>query len=59
MSAYNAINGVTATENDLLDTPLKSEWGFDGVVVSDWTAVRSLASAEAGQDLVMPGPDGP
>ncbi|MDT9700272.1 glycoside hydrolase family 3 C-terminal domain-containing protein [Streptomyces sp. P17] len=59
MSAYNAINGVTATENDLLDTPLKAEWGFDGVVVSDWTAVRSLASAEAGQDLVMPGPDGP
>ncbi|MDT0317917.1 beta-glucosidase family protein [Streptomyces millisiae] len=59
MSAYNAINGVTATEHELLDTPLKSEWGFDGVVVSDWTAVRSLASAEAEQDLVMPGPEGP
>ena len=59
MSAYNAINGVTATENDLLETPLNSEWGFDGVVISDWTAVRSLDSARASQDLVMPGPDGP
>jgi len=43
----------------LLQTPLKAESGFDGVVISDWTAVRSLASAEAAQDLVMPGPDGP
>ena len=59
MSAYNSINGVTATENDLLETPLTSEWGFDGVVISDWTAVRTLDSARAGQDLVMPGPDGP
>ena len=59
MSAYNSINGVTATENDLLETPLNSEWGFDGVVISDWTAVRSLTAAEASQDLVMPGPDGP
>jgi beta-glucosidase len=59
MSAYNAVNGVTATEHDLLATPLKDEWGFDGVVVSDWTAVRSLASAAAAQDLVMPGPHGP
>src|SRR5262249_45949524 len=59
MSAYNAVNGVTASENELLETPLNSEWGFDGVVISDWTAVRSLAAAEASQDLVMPGPDGP
>ncbi|MBT2498590.1 glycoside hydrolase family 3 protein [Agromyces sp. ISL-38] len=59
MSAYNSINGITATENDLLEAPLNSDWGFDGVVVSDWTAVRSLASATASQDLVMPGPDGP
>jgi len=59
MSAYNSINGATATENDLLETPLNSEWGFDGVVISDWTAVRSVASARASQDLVMPGPDGP
>ncbi len=59
MSSYNSVNGVTATENDLLETPLNSEWGFDGVVVSDWTAVRSLESAKASQDLVMPGPAGP
>ena len=59
MSAYNSVNGATATENDLLETPLNSEWGFDGVVVGDWTAVRSLNSAKASQDLAMPGPDGP
>ncbi len=56
MSAYNSINGVTASENALLATPLNDEWGFDGVVVSDWTAVRSLASALVPQDLAMPGP---
>ena len=59
MSSYNSVNGATMTENDLLETPLNSEWGFDGVVISDWTAVRSLESANAAQDLVMPGPDGP
>jgi beta-glucosidase len=59
MSAYNSINGATATENDLLETPLNSEWGFDGVVISDWTAVRSVDSANYSQDLVMPGPIGP
>jgi beta-glucosidase len=59
MSSYNSVNGVTLTENQLLETPLNSEWGFDGVVVSDWTAVRSLAAAAAAQDLAMPGPDGP
>ena len=59
MSSYNSVNGTTATENELLETPLNSEWGFDGVVISDWTAVRSLNSARASQDLVMPGPDGP
>jgi len=56
MSAYNAVDGVTMTESPLLETPLSTEWGFDGVVVSDWTAVRSLAAASASQDLAMPGP---
>ncbi|MDT0181754.1 glycoside hydrolase family 3 C-terminal domain-containing protein [Microbacterium sp. ARD31] len=56
MSAYNSVHGVTMTENDLLETPLNSEWGFDGVVISDWTAVRSLGSIPAAQDLAMPGP---
>jgi beta-glucosidase len=57
MAAYNAANGPTMTENPLLDDVLKGEWGFDGAVVSDWTAVRSVAaSGRAGTDLAMPGP---
>ncbi|MGX1804271.1 beta-glucosidase [Nocardia sp. NPDC055321] len=56
MDAYNSVNGVTMTENPLLAEPLKGEWGFDGVVVSDWTAVRSTAGAAAGTDIAMPGP---
>ncbi|PZF83825.1 beta-glucosidase H [Jiangella anatolica] len=56
MSAYNSVGGVTMTENALLETPLNTQWGFDGVVVSDWTAVRSLDAATAAQDLAMPGP---
>lgn len=58
MSSYNSINGTTASENDLLETPLSTEWGFDGVVVSDWTGVRSVDAANAHQDLEMPGPVG-
>lgn len=56
MSSYNSVTGVTMTENDLLETPLNTEWGFDGVVISDWTAVRSLDAVAAAQDLAMPGP---
>ncbi|MFD6189931.1 glycoside hydrolase family 3 C-terminal domain-containing protein [Streptomyces sp. NPDC060275] len=60
MAGYNAVNGTTMTANALLTDPLKSEWGFDGVVVSDWGAVRGTAdTARAGLDLAMPGPDGP
>ncbi|OWA11641.1 glycosyl hydrolase [Streptomyces sp. CS113] len=60
MAGYNAVNGTTMTANALLSDPLKSEWGFDGVVVSDWGAVRAtLDTARAGLDLAMPGPDGP
>lgn len=55
MSAYNGVNGTTMSENDLLETPLKSEWGFDGVVLSDWIAVKTTeASANSAQDVVMP-----
>lgn len=61
MAAYNKLNGLPMTENArLLADVLKGEWGFDGVVVSDWDAARSsAATARAGLDLVMPGPDGP
>jgi beta-glucosidase len=58
MSAYNSVNGASMSESPLLEEPLKGEWGFDGVVVSDWGAVRStVASATAAQDLTMPGPN--
>jgi beta-glucosidase len=44
----------------LLDGVLKGEWGFTGVVVSDWSAARStVPTAQAGLDLAMPGPRGP
>ncbi|AKH86404.1 beta-glucosidase [Streptomyces sp. CNQ-509] len=60
MSAYNSVNGTTMSEHPLLAEPLCGEWGFDGVVVSDWWAVRSTEPAAlARQDLVMPGPEGP
>ena len=60
MAAYNGVNGTTMTESPLQRDVLKGEWGFDGVVVSDWFAARSLAAAGDGLlDLVMPGPRGP
>jgi beta-glucosidase len=43
MSAFNALNGVPSTANPyLLDTVLRRQWGFDGVVVSDYTAIMEL-----------------
>ncbi|HEX3921269.1 MAG TPA: glycoside hydrolase family 3 C-terminal domain-containing protein, partial [Streptosporangiaceae bacterium] len=61
MAAYNKVNGIPMTENGrLLRGVLKDEWGFDGVVTSDWDAARSTAAtALAALDLAMPGPDGP
>jgi len=61
MAAYNTVNGSRMTEHErLLREVLKGEWGFDGVVTSDWHAARSTAAtALASLDLVMPGPDGP
>ncbi len=58
MAAYNRVNGTYATENSyLLKDILKDEWGYDGVVVSDWGAVHTTAeAANGGNDLEMPGP---
>ncbi|MFZ4718448.1 MAG: glycoside hydrolase family 3 N-terminal domain-containing protein, partial [Ilumatobacteraceae bacterium] len=58
MTSYNRINGVHASEHhDLNRGVLRGEWGFDGVVVSDWYGTHSAAnSLEAGLDIEMPGP---
>lgn len=58
MAAYNRVNGRFMTEHaPLLRDVLKGEWGFDGVVMSDWNAVHAAAPALAGgTDLEMPGP---
>ncbi|WP_280393828.1 glycoside hydrolase family 3 protein [Nocardia brasiliensis] len=60
MAAYNRVNGPTMTEHHALLTGiLRGEWGFDGFVVSDWTAARSTVPAiTAGLDVAMPGPRG-
>ncbi|MGV2982119.1 glycoside hydrolase family 3 C-terminal domain-containing protein [Microbacterium sp. AGC85] len=56
MSAYNRVNGEFASESRrLLTEILRDEWGFDGLVVSDWGAVYDHVSAvAAGLDLEMP-----
>ena len=56
MGAYNKIGGRYCCENErLIDGILRREWGFDGVVVSDWRAVHDRAAAlNAGCDLEMP-----
>jgi beta-glucosidase len=60
MAAYNGVNGHTMTESPLLREILHVEWGFDGVVMSDWFATRSTAAAaNAALDLAMPGPASP
>jgi beta-glucosidase len=56
MTSYNLVNGLHMTENAaLVDGLVKKEWGFDGVVMSDWDATYDgVAAANAGLDLEMP-----
>ena len=58
MTAYNKVNGIYCGEQpDLIDGVLRREWGFDGLVMSDWFGTHStVPAALAGLDLEMPGP---
>jgi beta-glucosidase len=58
MTAYNGINGVYCSENEkLLEGMLRREWGWDGLVMSDWYGTYTTTDAvNAGLDLEMPGP---
>jgi beta-glucosidase len=57
MNSYNKINGTYASDNKfLLTDTLRTKWGFEGLVVSDWGGMNSrLESIKAGMDLEMPG----
>ncbi len=60
MNAYNRINGTYCAENSwLLNDVLRKEWGYDGVVVTDWGAENDIVKGiKAGQSLEMPGSGG-
>ena len=59
MCSYNRINGVYSSDNkQLLTDILRKDWGFDGLVMTDWGAMSDRIKAyQAGCDLSMPGPN--
>jgi len=59
MAAYSGVQPHKMTESPLLTDPLETDWGFDGIVMSDWFATHSTVEAgRAALDLQMPGPYG-
>ena len=62
MTSYNRVNGVhTANSHDLCTTLAREEWGFDGLIMTDWTTTNTghgssaAKCIRAGNDLIMPG----
>lgn len=57
MAAYNKVDGVWCSENDLLQNKiLRDEWGFRGIIISDWGGTHStVGAAVGGLDVEMPG----
>lgn len=56
MSAYNKVNGYWCSENEhLLIDILRRDWGFKGIVISDWGGTHSTAAVQAGLNVEMPG----
>jgi beta-glucosidase len=61
MTSYNLINGIpTADSYDLCTNIARGEWGFDGLIMTDWNGGKSTPSISmhAGNDLIMPGGSG-